>query len=285
MDTSMDVLVAASPVDAQGRRSLREHTSGGARRFVGRVAVVTGASPRGIGGAIATRLVREGARVSVLCRHRPVDLIERLAGKHAGAILWNPCDIGCPDQIARAVDRTLESFGLIDVLVNNAGLEDSAPVGQMAADRWQELLDVNLTGAMRVTQAVLPQMEFRGGVIVNISSVAGMLGVAGRSAYSATKAALIGWTQSAAVELAPRRIRVVGVAPAVVKTPMTRRHAAAMTEADWKRLQECHPLGVGTPADVAAAVAFLASDEARWITGVMLPLGWTASFCLGLGTS
>ena len=121
---------------------------------------------------------------------------------------------------------------------------------------------------------MLPHLQKGKGVIVNISSCTAFAGTAGLAAYGASKAGLNGLTESLAVEYAERGVRVVGVAPALVRTPMIAPYVENVTSEDWEAIQKCHPLGIGLPEDVASAVAFLASDEARWISGVTLPLGW-----------
>ena len=142
------------------------------------------------------------------------------------------------------------------------------------------MLDVNLTGAMRVSRAALPLLPSPGGVIVNVASALALGGCEGFTAYSASKAGLIGFTQALAMELAYKKQRVVAVAPALVLTPMSRQYLKDATEETWNRVQDSNPLGVGLPEDVAAAVAFLASHEAQWITGITLPLGWFSTFAL-----
>jgi NAD(P)-dependent dehydrogenase (short-subunit alcohol dehydrogenase family) len=184
------------------------------------------------------------------------------------------------DDIARAIDQCLEDFGKIDVLVNNAGVELAQPLEKFTGDEWRALLDVNLSGAIAVSKAVLPHLAQPGGVIVNIASALGLAGCAGFSVYSASKAGLIGFTQSLAWELAPQGIRVVAVAPGLVHTPMVHKHVEKLTPDVWQQIEACHPLGMGRPDDVAAAVAFLASSDARWITGITLPLGFAQHFPL-----
>jgi len=248
-------------------------------RFAGKVALVTGASDRGIGGAIARRLSSEGASIAVLSRHRPEQLLRRIQ-RRQGQIEFLEGDVCREEDISRMMDATFKRFGRLDIVVNNAGLETFSPLDQMSDARWQEVLDVNLTGAMRVSRAAIPLLPSPGGVIVNIASALALGGCEGFTAYSASKAALIGFTQSLAMELARHKKRVVAVAPALVLTPMSRQYLQDATEETWQRVQDSNPLGVGLPEDVAAAVAFLASSEAQWITGITLPLGWFSSFAL-----
>jgi 3-oxoacyl-[acyl-carrier protein] reductase len=248
-------------------------------RFAGKAAIVTGASDRGIGGAIAERLAREGAAVSLLSRSEPKRLLKRLQRLQTGAT-WIPCDITKNNAVRQAVDRSHAEFGRIDVLVNNAGVEYAKPFEQFGDDEWQELLDVNLHGAIRLTRAVLPHLPSPGGVIVNVASTLALGGCPSFTIYSAAKAGLIGLTQSLAWELAPRKIRVVAIAPALVATPMTLKHLEHLTADVQKHLETIHPLGVGLPHDVSGAVAYLASDDAAWVTGITLPLGWAPHYAL-----
>ena len=225
------------------------------KRFVGKTVLVTGASDRGIGGAIAERLAQEGAAVAMLSRDEPKRLLKRLDRRKSPA-LWTKCDITKTDQVGEAVERSLAEFGRIDALVNNAGIEYARPFEQFADDEWMDLLDVNLHGAIRVSRAVLPHLPSPGGAIVNVSSALALGGCPSFTIYSAAKAGLIGLTQSLAWELAPRRIRVVAVAPALVATPMTMKHMEHLTPEVQKQLEAIHPLGVGMPHDVSGAVAF-----------------------------
>ena len=248
-------------------------------RFVGKVAIITGASAQGIGGAIALRLAREGASVNLLGPHEPSELLEQISALQRPAS-WTDCDVRRQEEIDRARDACIDQFGAIDIVVNNAGVDLAEPFTQLTEQQWQELLDVNLSGVVRVCRSMIPPLEKRGGVLVNIWSASALGGTAGLVAYSATKAGINGLTQSLALELADRGIRVVGVAPALVRTPMAARHVQSLTAEQWEKLQDCHPLGIGVTQDVAAAVAFLASSEVRWITGVTLPLGWMPTYPL-----
>jgi 3-oxoacyl-[acyl-carrier protein] reductase len=248
-------------------------------RFAGKTVLITGASDRGIGGAIAERLAREGASLAMIGRHQPKRLLKRLDRAQAQSF-YTHCDITKADEVAAAVKQSLAHFGRIDVLVNNAGVEYARPFEQFTDDQWQGLLDVNLHGAIRVTRAALPHLPSPGGAIVNVSSALALGGCPSFTIYSAAKAGLIGLTQSLAWELAPRKIRVVAIAPALVATPMTLKHLEHLTEDIHKQLEMIHPLGIGLPHDVAGAVAFLASEDAAWITGVTLPLGWAPQYAL-----
>jgi len=252
------------------------------KRLDGKVAVVTGVSDRGIGGAIAERLADDGAAVTILWMERPDRLIHRLE-RREHPFVETRCDVTSSASIKAAIDACMSEFGQVDILVNNAGIEDVHEFENGLDEVWERLLDVNLLGTMRMIRGVLPFLTEPDGVIVNISSVLGMAGCSGFGAYSATKAGLIGLTQSLAAELAPRRMRVVGVAPALVFTPMMQRHLAEGGADMEESLDQSHPLGVGAGRDVAAAVAFLASPEARWITGTTLPLGWMPNFPLPFG--
>jgi 3-oxoacyl-[acyl-carrier protein] reductase len=249
------------------------------QRFAGKVALITGASDRGIGGAIAMRLASEGAGVALISRSTPSRLLKRLDKLDHGSV-FTTGDVTNTADVRRAIDDCMGEFGKIDIVVNNAGVEVARGVERFSDDEWREVLDVNLNGAIAVTRAALPHLAEPGGVIVNISSALALGGCPGFSIYSASKAALIGFTQSLAWELAPRRPRVVAVAPGLVHTPMIHKHLASLTPEIERQIEAAHPLGMGMPDDVAAAVAFLASEEARWITGVTLPLGWAQHYPL-----
>ncbi len=259
-------------------------TSGDAAqsRFAGKVALVTGGSDRGIGGEIAVRLAREGAAVSIISRHEAPRLMKKLNRFEHGAV-HTTGDVTKSADVKRAIDECMGEFGKIDIVVNNAGVEVARSLDKFPEAEWRELIDINLNGAIAVTQAALPYLSAPGGVIVNIASALGLGGCPGFSVYSASKAGLIGFTQSLAWELAPKNIRVVGVAPGLVHTPMIHKHVSQLTPDIWANIEACHPLGMGRPDDVAAAVAFLASSDARWITGITLPLGWAYHYPLPTG--
>lgn len=248
-------------------------------RYQGQVAFITGANDKGIGGAIAERFASEGASIAIASLEEPKRLVKKL-GKQGNGVVFARCDVTRSNLIRQAIDATLEEFGKIDIIVNNAGVEVARSLRKFTEEQWRQMLAVNLDGAIAVTHAALDHLTEPGGVIVNIASALGLGGCAGFSIYSASKAGLIGFTQSLAWELAPRGIRIVGVAPGLVHTPMIHKHIEHLSTEDRRQIESCHPLGIGLPHDVASAVAFLASDEARWITGVTLPLGFAHHYPL-----
>ena len=233
----------------------------------GRIAIVTGAS-RGIGRAIATMLAQRGAHVVAAARAenaRPVaDEITAAGGKGEHLAL----DVTEPGASEAAVSGVLQRHGRIDILVNNAGIAKDQLLLRMKRDDWDAVLGTNLTAAFVLTQAVLkPMLKQRGGRIVSISSVVGQGGNAGQANYAASKAGIIGFSKAVALEVASRGITVNVVAPGLIDTDMTR----AITESAHGEWASKIPLKrLGAPADVAAAVCFLASDEASYITGQVL---------------
>ena len=225
----------------------------------GRVALVTGAS-RGIGRAIAERLAAQGSLVVAAARGehaRAVVETIAAAGGQAEAVSLDVTEEGAS---ARLVASTLERHTRIDILVNNAGIARDQLMLRMKRADWDVVLATNLTGAFALTQAVLkPMIRQRGGRIISISSVVAQRGNAGQANYAASKAGLIGFTKAVALEVASRGITVNVVAPGLIETDMTR----TLTEEGREEWASQIPLGrLGTPADIASAVCFLASDEA-----------------------
>ena len=234
----------------------------------GKVALVTGAS-RGIGRAIARELARRGA--FVFLGARDAGRLDEVAGEIAaagGQAAALSLEVSERPSVDAAFEKILAAKGRLDHLVNNAGITRDNLLLRMKPDEWAQVLDVNLTGAFHCTQAALrPMLKQRAGRIVNITSVVGLAGNAGQANYAASKAGLVGFTKAVAREVASRSITVNAVAPGYVETDMT----AALPEKAREALVASVPMGrVGQPEDVAAAVAFLVSDAAAYVTGQVL---------------
>jgi 3alpha(or 20beta)-hydroxysteroid dehydrogenase len=225
-------------------------------RLDGRVAVITGAA-RGIGAATARRFAAEGAKVVVTDRR---DELGQAVADEVGGV-YSPLDVTSEEDWARVI----AAVGDIDVLVNNAGIMRIAPLLETDLETFRKVLDTNLISAFLGMKAVVPAMR-RGGSIINFSSPQGLEGRHGMSAYTASKFGVRGLTRTAAMELGPLGIRVNAVVPGPTKTPMTQRKG--WTDADYDVAYRGYPLGrMGSPAEVAALCAFLASDDASFCTG------------------
>lgn len=233
----------------------------------GRVALVTGAS-RGIGRAIAKRLAKQGAHLVAVARgENAAETVREItdAGGRADLESADVVDAGAVDAL---IARTLEKHARIDILVNNAGIARDQLLLRMKREDWDAVVATNLTAAFSCTQAVLkPMLRQRSGRVIFISSVVGQGGNAGQANYAASKAGLIGFAKAVALEIASRNITANVVAPGLIETDMTREIAAGTRE-NWETRIPLRR--IGTPDDVAAAVCFLASDEASYITGQVL---------------
>ncbi len=238
--------------------------------FSGKVAIVTGAT-RGIGRAIGLELARRGADIAFNYAKsaEAADSLKAEIEAMGRAVLSMPCDVASTDAAAEMVKQTKDKFGRIDFLVNNAGIVRDTLILRMKEDDWDSVIDTNLKGAWNFAKAALRVMlrQDTGGSILNITSISGVVGMAGQSNYSASKAGMIGLTKALAREVASRKVTVNALALGMVATDM----AGGLDESYQAKIREQIPLGRFAEADEVARIsAFLLSDDARYITGQVI---------------
>lgn len=235
-------------------------------RCSGKVALVTG-STRSIGKAVALRFAAEGARVVVTGRDEQTAkrVAERMAEETGADVLGLPLDVSQDESVACVLKDIESHFGSVDILVNNAGITQDTLLLRMGDDEWDQVMNVNLKGAFRCSKGVLRgMMKKRWGRIINVSSIVGLIGNPGQTNYASSKAALIGFTKSLAREIASRGITVNAIAPGFIESDMTDALTESQRDALWEKIPVGRP---GKPEDIAAAAAFLAGDDAAYITG------------------
>ena len=241
------------------------------QRLTGKVAVVTGAS-KGIGAAIAQHLAAEGAAVVVnyaSSKEGADRVVAEITGKGGRAIAVQ-ADVAKPAEIRRLFAEAKEAFGRLDVLVNNAGVYEFAPLEEVTPEHFHKLFDLNVLGLILTSQEAAKHFGASGGSIINISSGASTSAPANASVYSATKAAVDAVTRSLAKELGPRKIRVNAINPGMVETEGASTYVSPTSDLR-KQFESRTPLGrIGQPQDIAPAAVFLASDDSGWITGETL---------------
>jgi NAD(P)-dependent dehydrogenase (short-subunit alcohol dehydrogenase family) len=255
-------------------------------RLDGKVAIVTG-SALGIGQATVTALARHGARVTVSDINDDAgEATSASINKAGGQAFFQHADVGSSADMERLVDETVERYGKLDVMVNNAGVAIPGSVTDISEDNWHKLINIHLNGTWRGMRFAIPHMiKNGGGSIVNMSSVQAIIGFQGWSGYAAAKGGIMALTQQAAIDYGPQNIRVNAIAPGAIMTPMNEKRLAEETDNaeellalwnSWHALER-----MGTAEEVANLIVFLASDESSFITGSILKIdgGMTVKTC------
>jgi 3-oxoacyl-[acyl-carrier protein] reductase len=242
-------------------------------KLQGKVAVVTGSS-KGIGAAIAEHLAAEGASVVVnyAASKAGADAVVQRIKDKGGAAVAVQADVSKPDDVKRLFAQTKSAYGKLDVLVNNAGVYEFAPLDSITPEHFHKQFNLNVLGLLLATQEAVKLMGPTGGSVINVSSIVGPMPVENASVYSATKAAVDAVTIALSKELGPKKIRVNSLNPGMVETEGL--HAAGIAESDFRKTVEAQtPLGrIGRPEDIARVAVFYASDDAGWVTGQTLVL-------------
>ena len=237
-----------------------------------KVAIVTGGST-GIGKATAAKYLEYGAEVVIANRSAE-------AGQEAAEELgcdFTQCDVAEYEQLEALVEATVEKYGQLDVIVNNAGIGRVGTVEDMSIEDWHDVMRINLNGVMHGTRAAIPHLKESGGSVINIASIYGLVAGPGATAYSTAKGGIVNFTRSVAVDYATQNVRVNSICPGFVETPMTEPNFG--DEEFYEYVHGQTPMGrVAQPEEIAGLAMFLASDEASYITGANIPVdgGWTA---------